>query len=229
MPVVNCIFARPDAEVHRFLLAEPGLRDHVYRLPHPEGIETTSGEGLTVVRIPEAPEIGERDRAWMRDELQALGLAPALSRFSWLRDVLPAPELAHRLWTLSQRTGVALAWFYWFERGDDLYADAALVFDPAPPRPLRPWLSLSVSRPEQWRDVTTSRTGRWLYARHTFLMARDDESECFELDDGGKAHDWNGSPLHEAMQHLGLEATTQYFVPADQSRFDWERYRLREP
>ncbi|MGC4118745.1 MAG: hypothetical protein QM765_30135 [Myxococcales bacterium] len=132
--------------------------------------------------------------------------------------------MVERLRLLAMESRGPLAWFHWFERGDDLYADAAFILDLTEPQRLRPWLSLSVEHPERWQHLLQSRTGWWLFARETYLMGREG-SMSFDLDSGGAPQPWDGSPFQEAMAHLGIEAKTQYFVPEDDRRFGWEPHR----
>jgi hypothetical protein len=214
MPVTRCLFAQPLDAVRRFVLDDPELAKEAYFFSRCEGLELPE-EGLLVVRLPYRYEPGGApprglgaEEGWLR---------PALQRFRWLDEVLPAPELAARLWRLAQESGAGLAWFYWFERGDDLYADAAWVFDAREERLMRPWLT-----------VSRARTGQALYVRATFLMGGPESHSYYQ---GPPAEDlpWDGSPLQEALPHTGAVALTQYFIPADQSRFDWEAYRLRGP
>lgn len=204
MPTVTCFLVRPGEEVHRFLLADPRLAPHAYRLDH-----------VTTVRVPSG--------AWSEAERAAAGLAPALERFAWLKDALPAPELVSEMWAIAQATRAPIAWFYWEEHGDDLYADAAWVLDPTPPRGPPPWLEL----PASYEHLVVVPSGRWLYVRQTALMGEGGDSASFALDDRGTPVEWSGSPLVDALRHLEIATATEYLVAEDRSDFDWERHRLR--
>jgi hypothetical protein len=126
-----------------------------------------------------------------------------LDRFYWLDLALPDAALARQLETLSREADAPLAWFFWFERGDDLYADAAWLIRPS------------------------ASGGHVLYGRQTYLMGRE-EGRAYLQGPPAKGQAWEGSPLHEAMRHLGVTSHTEYFVPADQRRFNWESHRLRD-
>jgi hypothetical protein len=221
VPEIHCLFARPNSELHQLLLAEPTLADRVFVLPRCEGLDLAGG-ALTVVRLPYPPEDKEHYDAWAHHGPE---FALAFAQFRWLRWILPVPELARWIWSLSQATGAPLSWFYWHERGDTLYNDAAMMFEPKA-RSRRPWLSISVATPSAFEDLVTSREGRRLCVREEFMASGAPYGAVFHLE-AGTTEAWLGSPLYEAMDHIGIEAKTEYFVPTDKSSFDWERYRLR--
>jgi hypothetical protein len=147
-----------------------------------------------------------------------LDLRPALSRFPWLSSVLPTPERVAQLLELSRDCGVGSAWFSWYERGDDLYCDAALVFDSSARKQLKPWLSF-----------TLAEAGQFLFVRQTYLMGGRGGSAGYALHARRPLRGWKGAPLQEAMLRLGAAAIQEYFVPGDQRHFDWEPYRLARP
>lgn len=215
MPVTTFLFARGDPELERAFLAHPRWSKATYRLDRCEGLSVGPG-GLLAVDLeddsfslwdgPERPAFSSR----------AITLEPMCRKYSWARQVLPSMAELDALIELSQRTGRAVGWFFWHERGDDLYNDAAWLFDPSTHHDLGSGISF-----------TSKLAGELAWARQTFLMGAEG-GQAWHVEDGKVvSQSFSGSPFSELMLRLGMLASTQYFVPADSSAFDWASHQLK--
>jgi hypothetical protein len=201
MPITTFLFALGQPELERALLAHPRWSRASFRLDSSAAGLRVPPEGLLAVDLEDAAFAALWEGEGEPEQPALPVLAAATRRYGWLDRVLPPPAEVQALQALSVATGRSLAWFYWWERGDDLYADAALLLSPK-------------------RHVAL--------VRETGLMGGPSAASWRQEAGAVEEWVWDGSPFQEAMAHLGLASGTQYFQPADDSRFPWAEYRLHQ-
>ncbi len=201
MPEMSCLFAVAAPAILDALRGDPDLRDRVHHFHACAGL-ILRPPGLAVAFLsgaiaPPWPESFERWSAPAPDGIPAL---PPHETAGCLQQALPPPEVLLRWTAISRATHQRLAWWWWWERGDDLYADAAWLFDP--------------------------RGAPAILTRVTPLASDAPDDQGWIHREGRAPEALSRAPLQLAMEHLGFRSELQYFVPTDSWHFDWERYRV---
>jgi len=204
VPEISCLFGAATPPLLRELSGEPICASRLHRLTTCQGLEL-SGDGLAVVflsgavRLPWSlpPEPRPKDRP-----LVARALAAGMGR-SWLEEALPPPPLMDTWAGIAQRVRQPLGWWWWHERGDSLYSDAAWVAAP---------------------------DGELLAVRETPLSSgkATDEGRVYGEDQHGSVAvvELADAPLRLVMEALGFRSALQYFAPTDDWHFDWAPHRV---
>lgn len=198
MPELSCLFAASTPPLLGALAADPDCRDRLFRFDACEGV-AVGARALAVVHLS-----GTLARPWGEVAPAAwseVAGVPPVARHHWLADALPPPAAIDRWRALARATGERLGWWWWWERGDDLYADAAWLFEPGV-------------------------TGELFAARATRLAGPREDDPGW-LYDGAQRRPLTGAPFAWVMGALGYEVSRQYFVPAESWHFDWEAHRVR--